>query len=762
MADDSTISGLDPISAPLTGVALFPVVALPGADTQKATLDDIFVAHEAASDPHPGYLTPAEGDAAYEAVGTSATAIAAHEAASNPHPGYLTPVEGDAAYEPKNANIQAHVASAHAPADAQKNSDITKAEIEAKLTGSISSHSHAASAPAAHASTHQPGGSDPMAVDAAAATGSLRTLGTGAQQATSGTDARLSDARTPLSHSHAESDVTGLVSDLVALATDIGTRALTSRSIVSGAGLTGGGDLSADRTLVIGAGAGIVVNANDITADFGTGAGKVTQGDDARLSDARTPTSHTHPESDVTNLVTDLAAKVVTSRQVISGGGLTGGGNLTADRTLAVGAGTGIVVNADDVAADFGTGAGKVVQGNDSRLSDARTPTAHASSHVTGGSDVIASVVASGNAGLMIGADKAKLDGIATGAEVNVNADWTAGSGDAQILNKPSIFAPSAHASSHQPGGSDAMAVDAAAATGSLRTLGTGALQATSGTDSRLSDARTPTSHTHPESEVTNLVTDLAAKVSTSRTITSGGGLTGGGDFSADRTLAVGAGTGIVVNADDVAADFGTGAGKVTQGNDSRLSDARTPTAHAASHAAGGSDPVPYVPTPPYVYQSNTDLLSAPTITTVETAFAGTYTIPTPKLATNKLYAVTFVIEMTTSATPATQRMKIKLGGTIVWDSTAITPTINCVTRSVSATFYIMGTAAVGASVNVQVGGPSSTLSPTSPFGVGNTINQPIALATNGDLAITLTLQFGAATAGNSISLMQMLVEEKN
>jgi hypothetical protein len=49
----------------------------------------------------------------------------------------------DAAYEPKNANIQAHVAAAHAPSDAQKNSDITKAEIEAKLTGQIASHSHA-------------------------------------------------------------------------------------------------------------------------------------------------------------------------------------------------------------------------------------------------------------------------------------------------------------------------------------------------------------------------------------------------------------------------------------------------------------------------------------------------------------------------------------------------------------------------------------------------------------------------------------------
>ena len=36
-------------------------------------------------------------------------------------------------------------------------------------------------------------------------------------------------------------------------------------------------------------------------------------------------------------------------------------------------------------------------------------------------------------------ADKNKLDGIAAGAEVNVNADWNAVSGDAQILNKPTI-----------------------------------------------------------------------------------------------------------------------------------------------------------------------------------------------------------------------------------------------------------------------------------------------------------------------------------
>jgi hypothetical protein len=59
---------------------------------------------------------------------------AAYSAAGHTHP-----------YEPADANIQAHLAAAHAPSNAQKNSDITKAEIEAKLTGEISSHSHASS-----------------------------------------------------------------------------------------------------------------------------------------------------------------------------------------------------------------------------------------------------------------------------------------------------------------------------------------------------------------------------------------------------------------------------------------------------------------------------------------------------------------------------------------------------------------------------------------------------------------------------------------
>lgn len=83
---------------------------------------------------------------------------------------------------------------------------------------------------------------------------------------------------------------------------------------------------------------------------------------------------------------------------------------------------------------NFGTEAGTVCEGNDSRLSNDRNPTGHNTSHITG-SDIIPDAVAGGNSGLMSGADKARLDGIVPG--VHVNADWNSVSGDSQILNKP-------------------------------------------------------------------------------------------------------------------------------------------------------------------------------------------------------------------------------------------------------------------------------------------------------------------------------------
>jgi hypothetical protein len=80
--------------------------------------------------------------------------------------------------------------------------------------------------------------------------------------------------------------------------------------------------------------------------------------------------------SDVSNPATALTniGGVPTSRTISAGTGLTGGGDLTANRTLTV---------------SYGTTSGTACQGNDARLSDARTPNSHASTHHTGGTDAI-------------------------------------------------------------------------------------------------------------------------------------------------------------------------------------------------------------------------------------------------------------------------------------------------------------------------------------------------------------------------------------
>jgi hypothetical protein len=61
---------------------------------------------------------------------------------------------------------------------------------------------------------------------------------------------------------------------------------------------------------------------------------------------------HGHVISDVTGLGDALNAKVDDDIEVIAGAGLTGGGDLTVNRTLDVGAGTGILANTNDVAVD--------------------------------------------------------------------------------------------------------------------------------------------------------------------------------------------------------------------------------------------------------------------------------------------------------------------------------------------------------------------------------------------------------------------------
>ena len=139
---------------------------------------------------------------------------------------------------------------------------------------------------------------------------------------------------------------------------------------------------------------GTITTSGTIDINFGTAGNTVCEGNDARLSDARTPTTHSHVAGDIGSITgpaligrqaaTTGTAEAITlgsglsidsSKQLTitasyaqqsvtmsAGTGLTGGGDLSANRTFAV---------------SYGTTAGTSCQGNDARLSDARTPTAH-------------------------------------------------------------------------------------------------------------------------------------------------------------------------------------------------------------------------------------------------------------------------------------------------------------------------------------------------------------------------------------------------
>ena len=189
-----------------------------------------------------------------------------------------------------------------------------------------------------------------------------------------GTDARLTNARTPTAHatSHRSGGSDAIKLDDLAAPED-------------------NTDLNATSTAH-----GLLPKLSDDAAQFLNGQGGYTV-----PAGTYVHPDHTGDVTSVADGAQTIAALAVTDAKVATAN-KDGASGTPSMRTL-------------------GTGAAQACAGDDARLSDARTPTAHATSHVTGGTDVIANAVAAGNAGLMTGADKTKLDGIATGANLYVH-----------------------------------------------------------------------------------------------------------------------------------------------------------------------------------------------------------------------------------------------------------------------------------------------------------------------------------------------------
>jgi len=135
---------------------------------------------------------------------------------------------------------------------------------------------------------------------------------------------------------------------------------------------------------------------------------------------------------------------------------------------------------------------------------------------------------------------------------------------------------------------------------------------AVSTSDSRLTDSRTPTAHTHELALLSStgagaddilasdgdgtaswrtLSTFISesvgpADIGAAQASHTHGNLTNDGKIGTTSGLPLKTGTSGVVEA----GSFGTSAGTFCEGNDSRLSDSRTPLAHKVSHATGGTD----------------------------------------------------------------------------------------------------------------------------------------------------------------------------
>lgn len=92
-------------------------------------------------------------------------------------------------------------------------------------------------------------------------------------------------------------------------------------------------------------------NGVDLTAETDFADGDIFPFTDVSASNAMRGTVYSNLKAKI------IAGLALAARTITAGNGLTGGGDLTENRTLSVGVGTGIVVNADDVAVDKATAA---------------------------------------------------------------------------------------------------------------------------------------------------------------------------------------------------------------------------------------------------------------------------------------------------------------------------------------------------------------------------------------------------------------------
>jgi hypothetical protein len=330
------------------------------------------------------------------------------------------------------------------------------------------------------------------------------------------------------------------------------------------------------------------------TLNVGTAAGTVAAGDDSRITGAAQKASNLSDLGNVTTARSNLGLGGAATLNVGTAAGTVAAGDdsritgaaqkasnlsdLTNVTTARSNLGLGTAAT-KDVPATGNAAATEVVQGNDTRLTDSRTPSAHASTHSSGGTDPISH---NNLAGLTTGdphtqyqleSEKAAANGYASldaGTKVPIAQIPTGTTGTTVPFGNDARFTdartPTAHASTHSSGGTDPIShnnlaglttgdphtqyqleSEKAAANGyasldaSIKVpiaqipTGTTGTTVPLGNDARFTDTRTPTDNTVSTIKIVNDAVDNT-KLANMATATLKGRLTAGTGDPEDLT----------------------------------------------------------------------------------------------------------------------------------------------------------------------------------------------------------------------------------
>lgn len=357
---------------------------------------------------------------------------------------------------------------------------------------SLGATSRVVQSPKLHAVDHQPGGTDALAIDAAVATGSLRTLGTGSVQAAQGSVVAAHQANITNPHSVTQAQVgLALVNNTADSSKPISAAqqtALDAKLPLDGGTMTGNLVLAGDPTVALHAATRQYVLAQITSLIAGAPGALDTLNEIA------------------SQLATDEGAVTTLTGAVAS--------KLAAASNLAD------LVNVVTARTNLGLGTAATQSTAAFDASGAATAAQAASQPIDSDLTAIAALATTSfGRSLLTVTDAAAMR---TASNALDAAQKAAASGVPSLDSSSRVVqSPKLHATDHAPGGTDALAVDSVAATGSLRTLGMGVTQAAQGSVAAAHQADTSNPHAVTKAQVglgtVDNTADTAKPVSTAQ-----------------------------------------------------------------------------------------------------------------------------------------------------------------------------------------------------------------------------------------------------